>query len=82
MYMMYEFEDAEAEECCAVSVNLLSGVAAGGLRGKISTKVDASMLRLHITVEWPGSLTCVDALQDALVETSMDKFDNFAGGRK
>jgi hypothetical protein len=22
MYMLYEFEDAEAEECCAVIVNL------------------------------------------------------------
>jgi hypothetical protein len=76
MYMMYEFDDDEAEECCAVIVNLPSGVAAGGLRGKISTKVDASMLRLHITVEWPESLTCVDSLQDALVETLMDKYGN------
>ena len=76
MYMMYKFEDADAEECVAVIVNLPSGVAAGGLRGKISTRVDSSMLRLHITVEWPESLTCVDALQDALVETLLDKFGN------
>jgi hypothetical protein len=76
MYMLYEFEDADAEECCAVIVNLPSGVAAGGLRGKINTKVDSSMRRLLITVEWPESLTCVDALQDALVESLMDKFGN------
>jgi hypothetical protein len=76
MYMMYELEDDEAEECCAVIVNLPSGVAAGALRGKISTKVDTSMLRLHIKVEWPESLTCVDSLQDALVETLMDKYGN------
>lgn len=76
MYMMYKFEDADAEECVAVIVNLPSGVAAGGLRGKVSTRVDSSMQRLYITVEWPESLTCVDALQDALVETLLDKFGN------
>jgi hypothetical protein len=76
MYMLYQFEDADAEECCCVIVNLPSGVAAGGLRGKINTKVDSSMQRLLITVEWPESLTCVDSLQDALVESLMDKFGN------
>jgi hypothetical protein len=61
-------------ECGGVIVNFRNGATAGGLCGKISTKVDAFMLHLHITEEW----TCVDALQAALVEILINRNSNGA----
>ena len=73
MYMVHRFRDQAMLEHCLVIINLPSGVAAGGLEGKLSSTVSSCGTKLIIQCEWPQSLSDVDALKAAIKDDVIHK---------
>ena len=59
MYMVHRFRDQAMLEHCLVIINLPSGVASGGLDGKLSSTVSNCGTKLVIQCEWPQSMSDV-----------------------